>query len=390
MKLRNTLTYIKYIIVLLIALFLLTGLVDSQEENKDIDGDGIPDNSEKIYETNPEKFDTDGDGLSDGKEVLLGTNPLKFDTDGDGLPDGQEIKHNTNPLVKDSDSDGLEDGVEIIKGLNPLLKDSDSDGIPDSKEMDYLNGTDTDKDGIPDLREQIIGTNVNKIDSDNDGLTDSKELLYGTDPNNIDTDDDGLDDGEEILKKTDPLKSNKENIITDTTKDDTDEKKTNIYEVEVHLSKGTVVKGEIALDDDELLLKNKVGDLNYEKIISLSEIKSIEILEWNPYMSSKYSDSKKKEIQYTFYPSKYKIKLKDGSVYYQKVRFENIEVLELENKYGTTSVYLIFIDYWIVKSKNSGYWQNSGFLEFDSNNTNPNPLTAVKLEIIRVVKGSED
>ncbi len=389
MKLRKTLTYIK-IIVLLITLCLLTSLVNSQEENKDTDGDGIPDNSEKIYETNPLKFDTDGDGLSDGKEVLLGTNPLKFDTDGDGLPDGQEIKHNTNPLIKDSDSDGLEDGVEIIKGLNPTKKDSDSDGIPDSKEMDYLKGTDSDKDGISDLREQIIGTNVNKIDSDNDGLTDSKELLYGTDPNNTDTDNDEIDDGEEILKKTDPLKSNKENIKTETTQDNTEKKKSNVYEVEVYLSKGTVVKGEITLDEDELLLKNKVGDLNYEKSVSLSEIKSIEILEWNPYMSSKYSDSKKKEIQYTFYPSKYKIKLKDGSVYYQKARFENIEVLELENKYGTTSVYLIFIDYWIVKSKNDGYWQNSGFLEFDSNNKSPNPLTAVKINVIRTVKGDKD
>lgn len=381
---------IKYSILLVVLLSLLiTKPITGQDDNKDTDGDGIPDKSEEIYSTDPEKFDSDGDDLSDGKEVLLGTNPLNIDTDGDGLTDGQEIKHNTNPLAKDSDSDGLEDGFEIVKGLNPTVKDSDSDGIPDKSETDYINGKDSDSDGISDLREQIMGTNIKNIDSDNDGISDAKELLYGTDPNNQDTDGDGFDDGEEILKKTNPIKSDKGSDKSETDKDDVDNE-INIYEVEIHLSKGTVVKGSIAPDNDKLSLRTDIGDLSYEKEVSLSEIKSIEILEWNPYMSSKYSDSKKKEIQYTFYPSKYKIKLRDGSVYYQKARFENIEVLELENKYGKTSIYLIFVDYWILNSKNSGYWRNSGFSEFDSNNKNPNPLTGVQIDIIRTMKNDSD
>lgn len=65
--------------------------------------------------------DTDGDGLTDEEEVKYGTDPLKADTDGDSLTDYEEIMiWKTDPLKADTDGDGFDDGVEVKNGFNPL------------------------------------------------------------------------------------------------------------------------------------------------------------------------------------------------------------------------------------------------------------------------------
>lgn len=57
-------------------------------------------------------LDTDGDGLDDEKEKYYGTNPKSIDTDRDGIDDYLEIfKYHTNPLNSDSDGDGFVDSV---------------------------------------------------------------------------------------------------------------------------------------------------------------------------------------------------------------------------------------------------------------------------------------
>ncbi len=43
------------------------------------------------------KVDSDGDGLSDQEEITYSTNPKKADTDGDGFRDGDEVKNGYNP-----------------------------------------------------------------------------------------------------------------------------------------------------------------------------------------------------------------------------------------------------------------------------------------------------
>jgi hypothetical protein len=57
----------------------------------DLDGDGLADDEEEKYNTNPKVSDTDGDGLSDGEEVSAATDPLNPDTDGDGFKDGVDL-----------------------------------------------------------------------------------------------------------------------------------------------------------------------------------------------------------------------------------------------------------------------------------------------------------
>lgn len=53
----------------------------------DTDGDGIPDEEERIYRTDPNKLDTDGDYYTDYEEVTMGWNPIKA-----GLSPGQTTR----------------------------------------------------------------------------------------------------------------------------------------------------------------------------------------------------------------------------------------------------------------------------------------------------------
>lgn len=65
----------------------------------DNDADGLSNNDETKYGTDPKKADTDGDGLLDKDEVsVYHTNPLKTDTDGDGFSDFNEVRNHTSPL----------------------------------------------------------------------------------------------------------------------------------------------------------------------------------------------------------------------------------------------------------------------------------------------------
>ena len=114
------------------------GLTDQQEHTlgtdpllRDTDGDGISDADEERAGTDPLTFtrpvrdpsapaepapvapvvtttspvappravlDQDEDGIPDDKEALYGTDPTRADTDGDGFGDAKEIQNGYNPL----------------------------------------------------------------------------------------------------------------------------------------------------------------------------------------------------------------------------------------------------------------------------------------------------
>ena len=60
----------------------------------DPDGDGLTDDVERNYGTDPYVPDTDGDSLFDGQEITYyGTDPLNPDTDWDGLSDEGEVSY---------------------------------------------------------------------------------------------------------------------------------------------------------------------------------------------------------------------------------------------------------------------------------------------------------
>ena len=98
----------------------------------DSDGDGLPDDIEKIYCTDYSNPDTDNDTIPDGIEdanqngvIDTGeTSPCNADTDGDGIPDGWEVDNSLDPLVKDdasidSDGDGYNNLEEYLKNTDP-------------------------------------------------------------------------------------------------------------------------------------------------------------------------------------------------------------------------------------------------------------------------------
>jgi len=65
-------------------------------------------------------IDSDGDGLLDEEEKKFGTDPNSFDTDSDRLNDYDEVKKwKTDPNNPDSDGDGYPDGHEVENGYDP-------------------------------------------------------------------------------------------------------------------------------------------------------------------------------------------------------------------------------------------------------------------------------
>ena len=66
-----------------------------------------------------EVTDSDSDGLNDQEEAAFGTDPNQADTDGDGVNDKQEVIYYTNPTNADTDGDSYPDGAEIEQGYDP-------------------------------------------------------------------------------------------------------------------------------------------------------------------------------------------------------------------------------------------------------------------------------
>lgn len=94
----------------------------------DSDSDGLSDEDEiRLYHTNSNNPDTDADGYLDGEEIKNSYSPLvpnkkmsQADADQDGLTDELEVAFGSDPTKSDSDGDGYPDGLEIKKGYNPI------------------------------------------------------------------------------------------------------------------------------------------------------------------------------------------------------------------------------------------------------------------------------
>lgn len=65
-----------------------------------------------LYSLRP---DADGDGLSDEDESNYGSNPLKADTSGGGIPDGWKVLHGLNPLLDNDKDEAGFNGVSYLQ-----------------------------------------------------------------------------------------------------------------------------------------------------------------------------------------------------------------------------------------------------------------------------------
>jgi LPXTG-site transpeptidase (sortase) family protein len=103
---------------------------DPTDADKDGDKDGLTVREEFKYKTNPTNADTDGDGVNDGDEIQQGRNPIgngplqikeatMDDADGDGLDNEHEKLFGTDPNKVDTDGDGYSDYREISRGYDP-------------------------------------------------------------------------------------------------------------------------------------------------------------------------------------------------------------------------------------------------------------------------------
>ncbi|MFA5047931.1 MAG: hypothetical protein WC516_02715 [Patescibacteria group bacterium] len=94
---------------------------DGSQATQPIAGETGPEATQQPAQNTAVKAkDSDGDGLNDEEEKKYGTDPYSVDADRDGLTDRAEVKiYHTNPLNPDSDSDGNRDGEEVINGYDP-------------------------------------------------------------------------------------------------------------------------------------------------------------------------------------------------------------------------------------------------------------------------------
>jgi hypothetical protein len=175
---------------------------------RDIDGDGIPDLSDK-YQFDPtnlspeimkERYEATY-SFWDKVKDFFGFGPI--DTDKDGIPDSAEETLGLNNQNSDTDRDGVADSLEIQNGTNPHNPDSDSDGVLDGRDeyptdgFRKTDGIDSDGDGISDKNEILLGSDRLKFDTDGDGLPDGMDT-YLLDPTNTEN---YQQIGLELLKK---------------------------------------------------------------------------------------------------------------------------------------------------------------------------------------------
>lgn len=195
-------------------------------DDRDGDGDGVPDRVEeegreieitrldgtverRKVTADPALADTDGDGLGDLDEMLArGTDPRDVDTDGDGLLDGGDQAAPDAATASAWAARALvsRDGVFLgeldacppgFPPLKPAVVSSDlpqADGLADGEELRGWSVT--------------IGGETRAVtsdpcvpDTDEDGLRDHEEKAVGSDPRRGDTDSDGVPDGQDA----DPL-----------------------------------------------------------------------------------------------------------------------------------------------------------------------------------------
>lgn len=73
-------------------------------------------------------LDSDQDGLTDEEERVFGTDPLNADTDGDGYSDGAEVKSGYNPLQK-APGDKLTENESVVSRVAGVETDGQKDNL---------------------------------------------------------------------------------------------------------------------------------------------------------------------------------------------------------------------------------------------------------------------
>jgi hypothetical protein len=140
------------VLVISCALLVACGGSNSGSSNKDSDGDGVFDKTDKFPLDPSETLDSDGDGVGDNTDVFPLDASEFIDTDSDGTGDNGDA-YPLNPAAqKNSDSDALSDKTDAFPFDASETVDTDGDGIGNNADNCFLwpnpAQIDTNNDGV--------------------------------------------------------------------------------------------------------------------------------------------------------------------------------------------------------------------------------------------------
>ncbi|OGI17920.1 MAG: hypothetical protein A3J63_00395 [Candidatus Moranbacteria bacterium RIFCSPHIGHO2_02_FULL_40_12b] len=150
---------------LLVLSFAVFALADEDKKNGkniflDSDQDGLTDEEEKGYGTDPNNKDSDGDGYSDGAEVFGGYDPLK-PAPGDKI----ETADNNEETKDENTSEKSADKINLTEELSTQVAGLIGSGISNNKEISIEDldnilqnslGNELTFDNLPDIDEKDI------------------------------------------------------------------------------------------------------------------------------------------------------------------------------------------------------------------------------------------
>ena len=165
--------------------------------------------------------DSDLDGLTDDVEKQYGTDPTQADTDLDGLTDAFEIRGPLEILLHDSDADQTNNPIlllpsysgpaAIVNGLNSLCETTAAGD--DVQEVDVGQPAEPHQVVVSAGANEMIDTQPNSVADGDDYLRVAHDQEYLTDPLSADTDLDGITDGREIVLGINPNRRDAGSIL---------------------------------------------------------------------------------------------------------------------------------------------------------------------------------
>ena len=115
-----------------------TGCLDTSDEIKDTDGDGVGDNSDAFPQDSNETHDSDNDGVGDNSDAFPLDSNETHDSDNDGVGDNSDTFPTDSNEWIDSDGDGVGDNSDAFPLDFNETHDSDGDGIGNNQERHTL------------------------------------------------------------------------------------------------------------------------------------------------------------------------------------------------------------------------------------------------------------
>ena len=173
--------------------------VPPAEDERDFDGDGIPDDADAFPDDSSETIDSDGDGVGDNADAFPNDRDENFDFDGDGVGDNADAFPDDSSETIDSDGDGVGDNADAFPNDPDENFDFDGDGVGDNADAfpgDSSETIDRDVDGVGDNADAFPNDPDENFDFDGDGVGDNADAFPNDPEETTDSDGDGVGDAE--------------------------------------------------------------------------------------------------------------------------------------------------------------------------------------------------